>query len=400
MRTRPAGGSRRIGHQQRLRARSGVRTPRIRHRPRPPTRKVTVRVITRESQHCLHLCPLDPGRLRVTPSHRAAGHLPTPAACTGPLCAVEAAPGERTDRASPFLAHTHHCGHRRGSHAVCLRFPRRRQRRWGRWRRNDRRYRPRRPADRRPLGPGHRHPELRRARREDCQQERGGQGRHVRARAPRRRGTGPAGPAERHQARRRRGRHGRRRPAELRRRPVHAEGLRRRRPCPGLARQHQPRPDPGRGVAGRREGAAVRHVLPRVHHRRHPGPVRGAVPLQRGEAEEGLRHRRQEDLRRRLPRRRPSPTSSRSSAARSSGPTTSTPTTRTSRPSPRRSRTPAPISSTTAASTRPVPRWPPRSRRPGPRSRPSAATRCSAPSTSPSPRRTPRATWPAPSAPR
>ncbi len=61
--------------------------------------------------------------------------------------------------------------------------------------------------------------------------------------------------------------------------------------------QHRPLADPGPGLAHREE-APVQDLLPHRDHRRHPGSVRRAVRLQRLQEDEGLRHRRQEDLRR------------------------------------------------------------------------------------------------------
>ncbi len=104
------------------------------------------------------------------------------------------------------------------------------------------------------------------------------------------------------QARRRQRRPRRRRPPELLRRRVHAEGLRRRQTRRGLPRQHRPHPDPGPGLAERQKGPPVQVVLPHRNHRRRPGPLRRPVRLQRRQEEEGLRHRRQEDLRRRTRR--------------------------------------------------------------------------------------------------
>ena len=59
-----------------------------------------------------------------------------------------------------------------------------------------------------------------------------------------------------------------------RRQPIFAAAKHR----PDLPGQHQPAPDPGRGL----RDAPKRHVqdvLPHLHHRRRPGPVRRAVPL-------------------------------------------------------------------------------------------------------------------------
>lgn len=237
--------------------------------------------------------------LRVTASHRATG-FPFTSVCAGPAFHDgNAVLGERTDRAPPFLARHHHRRHRRGSDPVRLRVPRRQRRRRRRWRwQADCRHRPRRPADRRPVRTRPGHQELRRAGRQDGQQEQRSRRRHLQAPGPGRRRPGRHRPAERHQVHRRRQGPRRGRPAQLRRRPVHAEGLRRRRHGAGLPGQHQPRADPGQGLAVRQEGAAVRHVLPHLHHRRHPGPVRGEVHVRGRGTQVRLRHRRQEDLRR------------------------------------------------------------------------------------------------------
>jgi hypothetical protein len=68
----------------------------------------------------------------------------------------------------------------------------------------------------------------------------------------------------------------------------------RRQDRPGLAGQHQPDPDAGR--RRRCQEAAVRELLPHLHHRRGPGSVRGPVPPRPGH-QEGRDDPRQEDLR-------------------------------------------------------------------------------------------------------
>ncbi len=163
-------------------------------------------------------------------------------------------------------------------------------------RRHHRRHRRRRPADRRPVRHGPRYQELRGPRRAQRQQEGVRQGRHLQDRGPRRPGAAVRRPAERLEIRLGAGSSRCRRPPELLRRRVDAEGLRRQQAGRGLPGQHRTGPHPGRGLA-EEEGPPVQVVLPHLDHGRHPGPVRRAVRLQHGQEEEGLRHRRQEDLR-------------------------------------------------------------------------------------------------------
>ena len=97
-----------------------------------------------------------------------------------------------------------------------------------------------------------------------------------------------------------------------------------------------------------------RHVpdlLPHLHHRRHPGPVRRAVPVLGGGHQEGRDHPRQEGLRP-GPGRRVHRGVQDAAVARSSRPRPSTPTRRTSPRSSARSRRPTRRPSTTAVSTR------------------------------------------------
>ena len=58
--------------------------------------------------------------------------------------------------------------------------------------------------------------------------------------------------------------------------PVGAAGALQRQHRPGLAGQHQPDPDPGAGPG--QPHARLPRLLPHLHHRRRPGPVRGQVP--------------------------------------------------------------------------------------------------------------------------
>ena len=96
---------------------------------------------------------------------------------------------------------------------------------------------------------------------------------------------------------------------------------------PGLAGQHQPDPDQGRGP-GQPE-AAVPRLLPHLHHGRRPGSVRGASTCStRASRRSPPSTTRRHTARAWLP---PSPTPSRAAAARSSTPRPSTPMTKTSR---------------------------------------------------------------------
>ncbi len=74
--------------------------------------------------------------------------------------------------------------------------------------------------------------------------------------------------------------------------PVLAVGQDRR----GLAGQHQPVADPGRRLRDR-PGAHLPELLPHLHDRLDPGPVRGALPVREGRHQGGRDGPRQEDLR-------------------------------------------------------------------------------------------------------
>ena len=205
-------------------------------------------------------------------------------------------------------------------------------------------------------------------------------------------------PAERHQARRQQGRPRRRRPAELRPSP---SPCRRSSTTPSSPRSPRPTPTPPSPRA--RTGTRASKERPFKSYFRTAttdavqGPLRRAVPLQRRQEEEGLRHRRQEDLRRR-PRRH---LQGRVQEARRQG---------------RRHRARQPrdqgllrgrhqgqeLRRRRRLLRRRVPRRPARSasrsRRPAPRSRSSAATASTAPTSSSSPAPTAPATSPPPSA--
>ena len=64
----------------------------------------------------------------------------------------------------------------------------------------------------------------------------------------------------------------------------------------GLAGQHQPVAHPGRRLRDR-PGAHLPELLPHLHDRLDPGPVRGALPLREGRHQGGRDGQRQEDLR-------------------------------------------------------------------------------------------------------
>ncbi len=265
-------------------------------------RSALPRVITRASQPESDPPPRSPHTLRVTASHRAVRLSLRPSARLGRFHGDAAVPGKGlivrqrsliaiTAALAAGALHPHRLRLARRRRRLGLR--QRRQRWW-----HHRRHRRRRPADRRPVRAGPRHQELGGSRGQDGQQGELRRGRQVRDRSPRRPGPALRRPAERHPARRQRRRPRRRRPAELLGRRVHAEGLRHGQTGRGLPGQHQPRAHPGRRLADQ-EGPPLQVVLPHRDHGRHPGPVRRPVRLQRLQEAQGLRHRRQEDLRRR-----------------------------------------------------------------------------------------------------
>ena len=161
----------------------------------------------------------------------------------------------------------------------------------------------------------------------------------ARARGRGRRGQARRRQERRHQARVRQGRRRCRRHAELQRRAERAAGAVVGQDHHGLPGQHQPVAHPGRRLRDR-PGAHLPELLPHLHHRLDPGPVRGALPVREGRHQGGRDGQRQEDLRpgpgqrlhrgvqearrqdRRRPRRStPTTTSTTPSSARSSPPT-------------------------------------------------------------------------------
>ena len=127
-------------------------------------------------------------------------------------------------------------------------------------------------------------------------EQQGHPGLDARARRRGRRGQARRRQERRDQAGVRQGRRRCRRHAELQRRAERAAGAGLGQDHHGLAGQHQPVADPGRRLRDR-PGAHVPELLPHLHHRLDPGPVRGALPVREGRHQEGRDGPRQEDLR-------------------------------------------------------------------------------------------------------
>lgn len=83
--------------------------------------------ITRQSHSSLHLCLTHLHAPRVTASHRASGFVSSGSGARLGVSSETAAPGERTDRATPFLACTDRRTHHWSPHAHRLRLAERRQ---------------------------------------------------------------------------------------------------------------------------------------------------------------------------------------------------------------------------------------------------------------------------------
>lgn len=262
--------------------------------------------ITRQSHPAAESSRTPTPAPRVTASHRAAGRVCSTALYhpvrPGERHGTSSRGGrarERTFRATPFFAHTHHRAHDRSTDPHRLRVARRQQEGRRQRRHPDRRHRRRRTDHRRPVRPRPRHQELRRPRRQDGQQGKHRPRHQIRGQAPRRPGTALGRPAERPEVHRRRHRRRRRRPPELRRLPVDAEAAQRPSASPRSPRQHRHRAHPGRELEDRRQEAPLQDLLPHRHHGPDPGRLRSEVPLQQREDQAGLPHRRPEALRRR-----------------------------------------------------------------------------------------------------
>lgn len=284
--------------------------------------------ITRQSHPAAESSRTPTPAPRVTASHRAAGRVCSTALYhpvrPGERHGTSSRGGrarERTFRATPFFAHTHHRAHDRSTDPHRLRVARRQQEGRRQRRHPDRRHRRRRTDHRRPVRPRPRHQELRRPRRQDGQQGKHRPRHQIRGQAPRRPGTALGRPAERPEVHRRRHRRRRRRPPELRRLPVDAEAAQRQQASP-----RSPPPTPAPSSPRARTGRPATRSAPSRPTSAPPPRTRSRAPSQRSTSTTTRRSSRSTSSTTRSPTApvspRPSRTPSPPSAARSSAPTT------------------------------------------------------------------------------